>query len=68
MIYIRESYNKSEVLLEKTTFYYKAIDEFAFDYNYYKKSKDIEFLMIVNGFEVYMSGRLWIKGYLVEKK
>lgn len=68
MIYIRESYNTKGLLLEKTTFYLKALEEFVFDFNYFKKDNDFEFKTIDNGFEVYRLGRLWAKGYLVEKE
>lgn len=73
MIYIRESYNLNGVLTEKDIFYLNAIDEFVFDYNYYKKEeentkKDCSFEIINNGYQYYRLGRLSIKGYLVEKE
>lgn len=73
MIYIRESYNTKGIFLEKTIFYYKAIEEFVFDYNYFlKEEKDgsnyYDFKPINNGYEIFKNERLWVKGYLVEKE
>ena len=70
MIYIKESYNRKGLLSEKTIFYLHAIDEFVFDYKYYQEEKrqDYSFQSSDNGFEFYYQGRLWLKGYLVEKE
>ena len=68
MIYIRECYNRKGIFTEKRVIYYKATDEFVYDYNFYKKEADIVFETIDNGFKVYMHGYLRLKCYLAENE
>lgn len=70
MTFIRETYN-GKGLSRREIFYFDAINEFVFDYNYYKDKENntqgYDFKSTDNGYLLYMNGRLWIKGYLVDK-